>query len=186
MRASARQQAGVAGRVGLGIELAQRLADEHVAARPLVLDLVRLGGHRQQAHVIEARDLLGILDARPQLERALGQIGGLAVGVDRVRRARGGDRAAQRRGLIAGRRVVAGDRRGSLELAVIVGAAALLERARQREVQLAALAGQQVVVQRLAQQRVAEAEAPVVAGDQHLLGDRLAQRGLQRVAAPGR
>ena len=136
--------------------------------------------------MIEARDLLGVIDARPQLQRALGQIRGLAVGVDRVRRARGGDRAAQRVGLVPGRPVMAGDRRGPLQLAVIVGTAALLELARQRDVQPAALTGQQVVIEGLAQQRVAEAEEPVGAGYEHLLGDRLAQGVLERVAAPGR
>ena len=47
--------------------------------------------------------------------------------------------------------------------------------------QLDPLAGQQVVVHRLAQQRVTEEQRAVVTGDEHLLGDRLPQR-LVRVA----
>ena len=50
----------------------------------------------------------------------------------------------------------------------------------------AALAREQVVVQRLAQQRMAEAEPLVVVGDQNLLGERLAQRRLERVALGAR
>ena len=52
--------------------------------------------------------------------------------------------------------------------------------------QFAALAGEQIVVQRLPQERVAEAEAPVVAGHEHLLGDGLAQRRLDRFALEAR
>ena len=47
--------------------------------------------------------------------------------------------------------------------------------------QLAALAGEQIVVQRLAQERVPEREPVVVARHQHLLGDRFAQRRLERL-----
>ena len=46
--------------------------------------------------------------------------------------------------------------------------------------QLDALAGEEVVVQRLAQQCVTEAETAVFVGLEHLLGDGLAQRGVQR------
>ena len=94
---------------------------------------------------------------------------------------RGVDAGSQRRGLVAGGRVVAGDHRRAFELAV-AGRVLVLEREREREVPLAALARQQIVVQRLAQQRVAEAEALILVGDQHLLGERLAQRRLGPVA----
>lgn len=94
----------------------------------------------------------------------------------------GGHRAAQRPRLIAGGGIVTGDRRGPLQLAIVVGAALLLQVSGQGDVQLAALARQQVVVQRLTQQRMAEAEPLAVAGDQHLLADGLPQRRLQAVA----
>ena len=115
--------------------------------------------------VIEPRELLGVRHPRPQLERALGEVGSLAVGVDVAGGERGPDRRAQRGRLVAGGRVVVGDRGGELDLAIRLPAEPLLERLRERKVELAALAWQQIVVQGLAQQRVAEAQAPVVAGD---------------------
>ena len=74
---------------------------------------------------------------------------------------------------------MAGHRRHALELALVAALAGLLQIPRQRQVQLAALAGQQIVVERLAQERVPEAEAALDVGDQHLLGHRLAQPALQ-------
>ena len=52
----------------------------------------------------------------------------------------------------------------------------------QREVQLAALAGEQVVVEGLAQQRMTEAEVTVRAGHQNLFGQRFAQSRLELIA----
>ena len=75
---------------------------------------------------------------------------------------------------------MAGDRGRQLDALVVLVIGAVLERAGEREVKLAPLAGKQVVVQRLAQQRVAEAQAGRLARHQHLLGDRLAQRHVQR------
>ena len=46
-----------------------------------------------------------------------------------------------------------------------------LERARKREVELSTLAREQIVVDDLAQEGVSELEAPVVAGDEDVLGD---------------
>src|SRR5207302_1911939 len=54
-----------------------------------------------------------------------------------------------------------------------------LVQAREREVQLATLPRQEVVVQGLAQERMAEEESAVVAGHQHLLGHGLAKRPVQ-------
>ncbi len=77
---------------------------------------------------------------------------------------------------------MAGNGAGALELAVVVRAAQLLERGCERVVELGPLAGQQVVVERLAQQRVAEHEAVVLPGHEHLLGDCLAQRAGESIA----
>ncbi len=76
---------------------------------------------------------------------------------------------------------MAGDRRRQLDAVIVLVVRAILERPSQREVQLASLARQQVVVHRLAQQRVTEAQAGRLAGHQHLLGDGLAQRHVQRI-----
>ena len=65
-----------------------------------------------------------------------------------------------------------------------VGAA--LQRARQREVQLGPLAGQQVVGDDLAQQRVPERVAALLVGDDELRGDRLAERVAQRARVHAR
>jgi hypothetical protein len=75
---------------------------------------------------------------------------------------------------------VPGDRGGELELIVRDSAESLLEVTRESQMQLAALAGQEVVVEGLAQQRVAKAELPFAVGYQDLLGQRIAQPGLRR------
>ena len=121
---------------------------------------------------------LGVGHAVPDLQRALEQPGGLAVGVD----ARGGlrrvDAGAQRGRLVARRAVVVRDA-GADPRAVAARLDAALERAGEREVQLGVLARQQVVVDDLAQQRVAEAVQAVLAGDDQVAGGGLAQRDAQ-------
>ena len=172
---------GVAQRIGVGVDLFERVAEQDLRSRPPARDPVRPGRHPEQIDVIDPGRARILADARPKLERALDQLGHLAIGVHPAGRLRGVDACAQRRGLIAGRRIVAGDHRRAFELAV-AGRVLVLECEREREVPLAALARQQVVVQRLAQERVTEAEALVLVGDQNLLGERLAQRRLGRVA----
>jgi len=135
----------------------------------------------QQRHVVDRGDGLRILDAGPQLERAVGEVRRLPECEHALSGLGRGDRRAQRRRLRARGRVVAGDRRLALELLLVIGGAVQLQLVGERQVQLGALTREQVVVQRLAQERVAEAEAGLPAGDQHLLGDRLAQRRLHGV-----
>ena len=92
---------------------------------------------------------------------------------------RGGPHArGQRGGLVARGGVVMRDARQDLR-ADLRARRALFQRAGQRAVQLVALAGEQVVGDHLAQQRVAEGVAPVVLGDDEVAGDRLAQRAAQ-------
>ena len=88
--------------------------------------------------------------------------------------ARGAHRGGERGGLVAGGGIVQGDAGGEPRVGV-----AALERPRDREMQLGALAGQQVVLDDLAQQGVAEAVVAVVVGDDDVAGDRLAQRTAQ-------
>ena len=63
---------------------------------------------------------------------------------------------------------------------------AVLERAREREVQLGVLAGQQVVVDDLAQEGVAEGVVALVVGCDHVAGRRLAQGLAQRARLEAR
>jgi len=177
-----RQQSGVARRVLHRIELAQRLSDQHLTAGPVPGHPVGTGSPAEQIHVVKPDQRLRLRDARPELQRPLDQIGGLAVGLDALGGERGGDRAAQRRRLVPRGRVVAGHRGCSLELTLVAVAARPLQVARQREMKLTALAGQQVVVEGLAQQRMAELKALVRARDEQLLGHRLAKRELEALA----
>ena len=73
------------------------------------------GSQREQFDVVERHQLPGIGDPRPQFERALGQAGGLTVGVDVTRGERGPNGRAQRGGLVAPGRVVVGDRGRELD-----------------------------------------------------------------------
>jgi hypothetical protein len=141
---------------------------------------VRVGGLGQQRGVVDARQRLGLGHARPQLQGALVQSGRLAVGVDLVGlvgRPHGG---GEGRRLVTGRQVVMGDA-GRQPRAATLRLHAVLERPGQREVQLGVLAGQQVVVDDLAQQRVAEGVVALVVGGDHVAGGRLAQ-GLAQCA----
>ena len=131
----------------------------------------------------------------PQLERALEQRGALAVGLDVHRddaRAHGG---LEGRRLVAGREVVVSDGgrllgagaaaghrraqgasrgRGRLPGARLAAGHRRVQGARERAVQLGALTGKQVVVHRLAQQRVTQRVA-VAVEDHDVARDRLAQ-----------
>ena len=69
---------------------------------------------------------------------------------------------------------MAGDPSRGIDTAITVGRIALLEHARERKMELDALAREQVVVHRLPEQRMSEEERAIIAGDEHLLGDRLA------------
>ncbi len=95
------------------------------------------------------------------------------MGVHALGRVGGADGGDERLALGAGGQVVVGDAGGDQRvLAGLLGL--VLERAGEREVQLGVLAGQQVVVDDLAQQRVAELVAPALVGDDHVRLGRLA------------
>ncbi len=130
---------------------------------------MRSGGHGDQLNVLDARQRGGVGDAWPQLERAFGQVGLLAIGVHAPGGSGGLHHRRQRGRLVARRGVVVCDARRQLGLVVAVLARLALERARQSQVELGTLARQQIVVERLAQQRMTEDEAVVLVGDQHLL-----------------
>ena len=174
----------IGGAVGLGglVDLRERRLVERLGPRPVV---VRGGGPAQQRGVVDPGQRLGVGHARPQLQRALVEARGLAVGVHllgRVARAHGG---GEPRRLVAGGQVVVGDARREPGVAALL-LHAVLERARERQVQLGVLAGQQVVVDDLAQQRVAEGVVALVVDLDHVAGRRLAQGLAQRGRTPGR
>ena len=132
----------------------------------------------QQGDLVDARDGLGVRNAVPQLERALEQQRGLPERVDGLGRDARADARAEGGALVAGRGVVMRDPGGQLRARGAVGGAAL-ERARERAVELDALAREQVVGDDLAQERVAERVAVVGLGDDKVARDALAQGGDQ-------
>ena len=160
------------------VELLERgLVQRELAAR-MAERRRGLPGAPEQRHVVLAGARLGVRHAVPQLERALEQRLRLAVRVDALGGRRGVHRPLERGGLLAGGGEVVGDGGGEDGAGLLVDA--LLERARERQVQRGALARQQVVLDHLAQQRVPEAVAAVVVGDEDVAVDRLAQRVAQR------
>ena len=137
--------------------------------------------------MVLAGALLGVGHAVPELERALEQRARLAVRVDALGRRRRVDRPLERGRLLAGGGEVVGDGGGQHGAGLLVDP--LLQRARQRQVERRPLAGQQVVLHDLAQERVPEAVAAVVVGDEDVavdgLAQRVAQRALVEAAGPG-
>jgi hypothetical protein len=145
------EQSRVASRVLVGIKFVERVPQQTLAAAPIAAQHVRTGRQREQPRVIELTLLVAVGHARPQLERAFGQVGCLAVRASFAGGLGGQDRRAQRRGLIPGGGVMAGDHRRALDLAIVLAARSPLVVPREREVELAAFAGQQIIVERLAQ-----------------------------------
>ena len=170
-------QAG-AHRVGLGAELGQRRLEQRELAAGVAEGPGGAAGAFEQRHAVGAGALLRVGHAVPQLECALEQRLRLAVRVHALGGRGGADRPLERLGLLAAGGVVVGDRGGQDR------AFAFLEPVPQRlgepQVQGRPLAGQQVVVDDLAQQCVAESVPAVVAGEQDVALDRLAQGVAQR------
>ena len=168
-----------AARLGRLVDERERPLGERDRAREVVGVEVARGGALEQVGLVGAGQRRGVGHAVPQLERALEQRGALAVGLHLHRGDAGAHGGRQRGRLVARGEVVVRDRGRALGARAARRRGRLLERARQRAVQLGALAGQQVVVHRLAQQRVAQRVAVAVEHDD-LAGDRLAQRLAQR------
>ena len=135
------------------------------------------GGALEQVDLVGPGQPGRVRHAVPELERALEQRRALAEGLDVHRGHARADGGAQRRRLIAGGQVVVGDRRGALGAGLrAIGSG---QRGRERPVQLGALARQQVVVDRLGHQRVAQRVALAVEHDdvrRHRLSEPVAER----------
>jgi len=165
----------------------QRRPGQRLLADGVAVEVVGLGGAPEQRRAVGARERLRVGDAIEELDRALEQRRRLAVGVNALGGAGGEHRRAQRRRLVAGRGEVVGDLGGEVD-AQPLALGARLERLREAQVERRALPGQEVVVHHLAQQRVAEAIAPVGVDGDDVVGHRLAQRlaqGRRLEAGPG-
>ncbi len=174
MRASRSSSPRETAGVGRLVELRRRGLEQRLGAIGVAGVREARGGDAQQLDVVDPRDGLGVRHAVPQLERALVERRRLAVGVHPLGGLACPHRPLERGGLVAGRRVVVSD--GGR----VVGAFVLLLDAGQREVQLGALAGQQVVRDHLAEQCVAHPVAALGVGLDEAGGDPVAQRVPQR------
>ena len=170
------EQVGRPARLGVVVDVVDRDPQQRLRAPVGAVADERAARAAQQAVAVAARLRGGVGHPRPQLERALEQRARLAVGVHALGGVGGADGGHERLALRAGLQVVVRDAGGDQR--VLAGLRGLvLERARQRQVQLRVLAGEQVVVDDLAQQRVAELVAAALVGDDHVRLRRLAQRG---------
>jgi hypothetical protein len=178
------EQIGGPVRVGRLVDLGEGGLDQPFGTDLVAVEVVGIGGAREHRRVVGTGERLGVGDARPERERALEQAPGLAVGVDGVGRLGRAQRGDQRGRLVARGEVVVGDLGGELGVGGAVHAA--LERPCEREVQLGALARQQVVVHDLAQEGVAEGVLAVLGHDDDVTRDGLAQGLAQHAGVQAR
>jgi hypothetical protein len=150
--------------------LQERLLAEVIAVAP-----VRVRRAHEQRHVIAASQRLRIWYLIPQLECALEERCGLAIGVYLRGRVAGADAGGERGGPVPGRVKVVRDPSRNLRVS-LAGSDTPLERVREHEVELGALARQQVVDDHFAEQRVPEDVAVVGAGHDQVVRNQLTQR----------
>ena len=171
---------GGAPRVGIRAELGERGLEQRELPAGMAERPGRLSGARRAASTWSApATRRGVGHAVPQLERALEQRARLAVRVHALGRRGGAHGRGERRRLVAGGGVVVGDGGGQHRAGATRRSAPPAPRASAR-CSAARSPGQQVVLDDLAQQRVAEPVAVVVAGEQDVALDRLAQPVAQR------
>ena len=167
---------GGAQRLGLRVEGCERLTDQRDRPRRLSARHRARGGVAQHLGAVHPGALLRVGHARPQLERALEVAAGLLVGVQALGRDPRPHARPERAAELVGGAPVARELRRDRRLGhVAEQIRALLERLGDPAVQRRVLAWEQVVVDRLADERVAEAVHPVGADHEHLVGDRLAR-----------
>ena len=174
---------GRAARLLVLVDERERALEQRHRAGVVVGVEVADGGALEQRGLAHAGEALGLRHPVPQLQRALEQRGALAVRpATSIADCPARTAARQRRRLVARGVVVVGDGGGPL---VVERPVLRLERPRQRQVQLGALARQEVVVDGLAQQRVAQHVA-LALGHDDVARDRLAQCRRAARAAPSR
>jgi hypothetical protein len=171
--AGLRVQERGADRIFVAHEL-DRVAPELDGARPRAGEDRPLRGPRREAGTVEPEELGGVRHVVPQGEGALQVRERLRLPKDRLRFARRRGRRDERLPRASRRRPMRRElRRCGARLAA-------LKLVGEPRVRLLALAGQQRRVDRLGEQRVAEAEAARrLVGDEHAVLDRLAQRSAQ-------
>jgi len=162
-------------RDGLGRRIRERLALERDGTRGLEPVARRHGGRAQDLRAGHAGALGGVRHALPQRERVLEVPQRLAVGVDALRLDAGRHRRPERPRQVVRRAPVAGELGGHARRGEIAEQRRVaLDRLAQRRVQRGPLARQQVLVDRLADERVAERIGAVGVRDQQLVRDSLA------------
>ena len=152
----------------------ERAPQERLLASGIARLVRGVRGALKQVDLAHARDCLGIGHSLPQSQGALEQRELFAERVHALGGRRRAHRGRERLRLVARRRPVV-RRLGGDVGAGLTGVDPVLERTRQRRVHRGALARQQVVVDHLAQQRVAEAVAVVGDRDHDLARNGLAQ-----------
>ena len=172
-------------RLGVGVdERERRLRVVHRPGRVGEARDARGGG--VEVHAVAPGTRLGLGDLVPELERALVVRERLREGVPRL------GRAGRCEGRVEGARQVVGRVPVPRELGqarVVAVGPCLLEAAREGGVQARPLAREQVVVDRLLEQRVAERVVLVAGtglGHQDVLADGFAQRGVQGLGVDAR
>jgi hypothetical protein len=168
------QQAGPLG-LARRIDQPQGLADQFRGPGGVAGRVGGLGAARQQRHLVGARALGGVGDPVPQPEHPLQLQLGLGKGRHLLGGGRGRDAGGQGAWLVAGGRPVVGQPRRPAHRH-LPGLDTGLQRSGQGGVQPDPFAGQQLTVDRLGHQRVAEHIALAGGvGQQQLLVDRLVQ-----------
>lgn len=162
---------------GLGalVDQGERRAGQRRLPLRLSFKAVVLGGAAEDRRAVCSGERLGVGHSIEQLDRALQQRGGLAVGVHTLRGVSGADQGAQRRRQVARRRVVMRDRGRDVN-AQSVALGACLERPRESQIDRRALAREEIRVDDFTQQRVTEAVPALVADRQDVIDDRFAKR----------
>jgi hypothetical protein len=131
------------------------------------------GGTQQHLDVVEPGDDDGIFDVGPRLERAFEVPRGLAVRVNRRRLAGRLDGCTQGERAVAAGLGVGRDLRDARGLSVRACGPPALERLRHLQMERGTLAGEQILVGHLPQQRMAEDEPAIAARLDHVAGDGL-------------
>ena len=178
-RGAIAERGRLAGRLGLLVELVDGVIDQLQRAVVGAVEVMRPPGSQEQLGEVAAGKPLGVVDAVPELERPVEESGGGAARPGLLRLAGGTDRRGKSLRLVARSVVVVGDGGAEPDARIALGAA-LGERPRDRQVQVGALARQQVVVKDLAQEHVAELVAVLLAAVDELGADRVAERPVER------
>ena len=170
-------QRGAVG-IGLGVHELERAPQQGLLARGVARLVGGHGGVAQELQLVDPGKRHGVGHPLPECEHALEERLRLGEGIHALGGESGSRRGRERPRLVAGRPPVVRDLSGDVR-AALAALDALLEGARESGVHLRPLSRQQVLVDHLTQQRVAEAIALVANGHHDVARHRLAQRVAQ-------